>query len=118
MGHAKIGTETEANERSYKTASGELILDRGGLCVQGTTVYEYEVTFPGGNADVHKTLINVSKAYSEGHVAAVDSNGGHTVPHNGTLARNLNQSFKVRSLINLVQCVCILRIVSTWIHNN
>ena len=30
---AKIGTETEAIECSYKTASGELILDHGVLCV-------------------------------------------------------------------------------------
>ena len=36
---AKIGTETEANECSHKDASGELILDRGGLRVQGTAGY-------------------------------------------------------------------------------
>ena len=33
---AKIGTETQANGYSYKTASGDLISDRGGMRVQGT----------------------------------------------------------------------------------
>ena len=31
---AKIGTETGANERSHKTASGQLIPDFGGLCAK------------------------------------------------------------------------------------
>ena len=34
---AKMVIETEANECSFKTASGELIPDHGALCVQGTT---------------------------------------------------------------------------------
>ena len=34
---ARVGTETQANDCSYKTASGELMSDRGGLRVQGTT---------------------------------------------------------------------------------
>ena len=49
---AKIGTETESNECSYETVSGELIPDHGGLCVQGTTEYGYQVTFRGRKADV------------------------------------------------------------------
>ena len=32
---AKIGTETQANACSNKTASGVLVPDHGGLCVQG-----------------------------------------------------------------------------------
>ena len=42
---AKMGTETEENECSYKTASRELVTDRGGLCVQGATEYGHGVTF-------------------------------------------------------------------------
>ena len=34
---AKTGTESQANECSHITVSGELISDRGGLRVQGTT---------------------------------------------------------------------------------
>ena len=33
---ARIGTETQAKDCSYKTATGELISDRGGLRVQAT----------------------------------------------------------------------------------
>ena len=89
---AKIGIETQANECSYKTASGELISDRGGLRVQGTTEYGYGVTFQGRKADVHKTLISASKVHSKGHVAVVGSNGGYIIPHNSTLARKVQQS--------------------------
>ena len=49
---ARIGTETQANDCSYKAASGELISDRGGLRVQGTTEYGYGVTFQDRMADV------------------------------------------------------------------
>ena len=35
---ARIGTETQENDCSYKTASGEFSSDRGGLRVQGTTL--------------------------------------------------------------------------------
>ena len=83
---AKIGTETQANECSYKIASGELISDRGGLRVQGTTGYGYGVTFLGRKADVHKTLNNTSKVHCKGHVAVVDSNGRYIIPYNSTLA--------------------------------
>ena len=88
---AKIGTETQANECSYKTASGELISDRGRLRVQGTTEYGYGLTFQDRKADVHKTLISPSKVHSKGHVAVVDLNGGYIIPNNRALARNIQQ---------------------------
>ena len=59
---AKIGTETQKNECSYKIASGELISDRGGLRVQRTTEHGNGVTFQGREADDNKTLISASKA--------------------------------------------------------
>ena len=70
---ANIGTETEATECSYKTASGDFIPDNGGLCVQGTTEHGYRVTFRGGKSDVHKTLISASEVHNKGHVAASSS---------------------------------------------
>ena len=88
---ARIGTETQANDCSYKTASGELISDRGGLRVQGTTEYGYGVTFQGKKADVHKTLISASEVHSKGRVAVLDSNGGYIIPCNSTLARKIQQ---------------------------
>ena len=75
---AKIDTETQSNECSCKTASGELISDRGGLRVQGTTEYGYGVIIQARKADVHKTLIS-SKVHSKSHVAA-DSNEGYIIP--------------------------------------
>ena len=107
----QIGTETEENECSYKAASGELIPDHGGLSVQRTTEKVYGVTFPGRKAGVHKTLISASKIHSKGHV--VDSNGGYIVRRNSTLARKIQQSLNTRSSMNLVWCVCILRMART-----
>ena len=91
----KIGTETQANECSYKTASGELTSDRGRLPVQGTTEYGYGLTCQGRKADVHKTLISACKVHSEGHVAVVNSNGGFIIP-NRHLREICNNSFKMR----------------------
>ena len=44
---ADVGTETEANEGSCKTAPVELIPGHGNVCVQETTEYLYGVTFRG-----------------------------------------------------------------------
>ena len=86
-----LARKTHANDCSHKTASGELISDRGGLRVQGTTDYGYGVTFQSRKADVHKTLISASKVRRKGHVAVVDSNGGYIVPYNSMLARKIQQ---------------------------
>ena len=86
-----IGRETQANDCSYKTASAELLSDRGGLRVHGTAEHGYGVTFQGKKADVHKTLISASKVHSKGHDAVVDSNGGYIVPYNSMLARKIQQ---------------------------
>ena len=45
---AKMGTQTQANECSYKTATGELISNRGGLRAQGTAAYGFGVFFKAG----------------------------------------------------------------------
>ena len=74
-----------------KLLQGELISDRGGLCVQGTTEYGCGVTFQGRMAHVHKTLISASKVHSKGHVAVGDSNGGYIIPDNSMLARKTQQ---------------------------
>ena len=88
---ARIGKETQANDCSYTTASCELISDRGGLRAQGTTEYGCGVAFRGRKADVHKTLISASKVHSNGHVAVVAPNEGHTILYNSMLARKIHQ---------------------------
>ena len=83
---ARIGTETQANDCSHKTASLELISDCGGLRAQGTTEYGYGVTFHGRKADVHNTLISASKVRYKSHVAVADSNGGYIILSSSRLA--------------------------------
>ena len=110
---AKIGAETEANECHCKTASWELISDRGGLRVQGTTECGYGITFQGRKADVHKTLISVSKVQSKGHIAVVDSNGGCIILYNNALAREI-QHYVQNEIVN--EC-CKLYTKTTHILN-
>ena len=99
---ARIGTETQANDRSCKTASGDLISDCGGLRVQGTAEYGYGVTFQGKKPDVHKTLISASKVHNKGHVAVADLSGGHIILYNSTFARKIQQLVKRRLSMHLV----------------
>ena len=88
---ARIGTDTQADDCGYKTASGELKSDREGLRAQGTTEYWCGVAFPDRKADVHKTLISASKVHSKGHVAVVDSNGGYIISYSSMFARKIQQ---------------------------
>ena len=94
---ARIGTDTQANECSYKTASGELISDR--VRVQGTTEYGYGMTDQGRKADFHKTQISASKVHSEGHVAVAASNVGYIIVHHSTLSRKIQQ-LVTREIVN------------------
>ena len=72
-----------------ETATGELISNRGGLRVQQTSECGCGVTFQGKKADVHITLISVSRVRSKGHVADVHSNGNHIFPCNSILATQI-----------------------------
>ena len=95
----RLARKRRRNDRSYKTASGERISDRGGLRVHGTAEYGHGATFHGRTADVHKTLISASKVHSRGHVAVVDSNGGYIFLYNSTLGRNIQQ-FVQNEIVN------------------
>ena len=84
-----MGRETEANECSFTNASKELIPDHGVLCVcYGVRAWS---DCPRQEADVQKTVIRANRGHSQGHVAAVDSQGGCSILHNSTLAKKIRQ---------------------------
>ena len=88
---ARMGTETEPNEASYKTASGELIPDRGGLRVQGVSESVRSVVLDGRKADVHKPLVSAGAIAQKGHVAVLGDLGGYIVPRGSPLARKIRE---------------------------
>ena len=88
---ARIGIETEPNAASYKTASGELIPDQGGLRVQGLSESGRDVTLEGRKADVHKTLVSAGLVAKKGHVTVLDNDGGYILPRGGRLTQRIQQ---------------------------
>ena len=110
---AKTGIETEANECSPKTDSGELISNRGGLRVQGTTEYGYGVTFQGRRADVHKPLISASRVHKQGHAAVWSPMEATSSLKAAHFQEKFNNSFNMRLSKNLVRYVCIWRMAPT-----
>jgi hypothetical protein len=91
---AKMGEETEPNESTYRTASGEIIPDKGGLKLQATTEARHPVTLNGRRADVHKILVSAGRVHAKGHVSYLNGAGGWVIPGGSALAR------KMEDLIN------------------
>ena len=88
------GTQNEGGKGKPENVTGKEAssLEQGGFCAHKEGLkYGDGVTCQGRKADVYKTLISASKVHSKGHVAVVDSNGGHIIPYNSTLARRIQQ---------------------------
>lgn len=88
---ASMGIETPPNGASYKTASGELIPDHGGLSVRGSSESGYNVILNGRKADVHKTLVSAGMVHKKGHVAFLDAEGGYLLPGWSALSKKIQQ---------------------------
>ena len=98
---AMIGTETQAND--YKTALGELISDRGGMRVQGTTEYGNGVTCQVSASKVHSgPCCSCSLEWRLHH----PSQPAH-------LQERFDNSFKRRLSMNLLRYDCIWRVART-----
>lgn len=88
---ACMGTETEPNAANYKTASGELIPDQGGLCVRGLSESGHGIVLEGRKADVHKPLVSAGMVAKKGHVVVLDNDGGYILPRGGKLTQRIQQ---------------------------
>ena len=78
------------------------------MCARNDSRWEW------GDFPRQETRCSASKVHSKGHVAVVDSNGGHIIFHNIALAGKIRQFVqKMRSSLNLVQYVCIMRTAPT-----
>ena len=87
----EIGESEAPSEASYKTASGEIIQDRGGIRLVGTTENEELVQLNGRRTDVHKVLLSAGKVHAKGHLAVLGKGGGYIVPAGSDLAGLLRE---------------------------
>ena len=76
---------------TYKTASGELLSDSGGLRVTGTTEHGDRVRLSGRCTDVHKPLVSASRVHAKGHCSWIESGGGYIFPSTGRLASEIRK---------------------------
>ena len=63
------GTHTDPSTATYKTASGEILQDQGGVRVEGTSEHDSLVAMQGRTADVHKILLSAAQAHSKGYMS-------------------------------------------------
>ena len=85
----------EANiEKSYKTASGEIIYDYGGVGVTGYDENGTRRRLTGRLADVHKPLVSGHQICTKGRQDAwLGSDGGYLMPRDGPIAVGLRNHF-------------------------
>ena len=82
-----LGTRTPASDATYKTASGEIIEDAGGLKLEGRAEGGRAIRLTGRLADVHKVLVAASAVHKQGHTTVLYQGGGAIIPGGSRLAR-------------------------------
>jgi len=76
---------------SYKTASGEIIPDEGGLVVSGWSELGGNLRLSGRCAAVHKPLVSASRVHNKGHATWLEKGGGYILPGNGRLMKRIRE---------------------------
>ena len=82
--------ELAGSGSSYKTASGELIEDRGGAKLCGRTEHGEAVHLEGRFVDVHKTLASAARVASKGKDIWLTHDGGWVYDRQAPVAAKIN----------------------------
>ena len=85
--------DSNPSDTSYRTASGELLGDRGGVVVEGYDNHGFGRSVEGRLIDVHRMLAS-GTAVSKKNVVLLDGNSGHIIPKGGKIAQGLRASFQ------------------------
>ena len=89
-----LGAEvTEPNGKEYKTASGELLADQGGILLKGLDKYGQGRSLKGRLADVHRTLV-AGTAVTKQNLVVLDGDHGMIIPSGGSIAAGLRSTFQ------------------------
>ena len=86
-----VGEKTAQNDATYRTASGEVIEDRGGLAVSGWSESGHPVRLSGRRADVHKVLVAAGQVHTRGHITILEKGGGYIIPGESDLAKKIKR---------------------------
>lgn len=76
--------KSEANQNNYKTASGELLPDEGGVLLKGFTPDWGGRSIEGRMVDVHRPLV-AGSAVSKKNVVLLSGDKGWIVPRHGKI---------------------------------
>ncbi|CAK0819708.1 unnamed protein product [Prorocentrum cordatum] len=65
---------------SYRTASGEIIADSGGVCIQGRSEWSEPIRLKARLASIHKPLVSASQTHRTGRATWLTKEGGYILP--------------------------------------
>ena len=92
---AKNLERTAATQDSYRTASGEVVQDAGGVRLVGRTCHGNKVALNGRVVPVHKVLISASKVVRAGHCVWLADGGGVIAPRlSSTTKKKISEVIK------------------------
>ena len=91
---SSFGAEvTEPNGKEYKTASGELLSDQGGILLKGFDKYGQGRSLKGRLTDVHRTLV-AGSAVTKQNLVVLDGDHGMIIPSASPIAEGLRSKFQ------------------------
>eukprot|EP00438_Fugacium_kawagutii_P020301 Skav211651 [mRNA] locus=scaffold1290:310270:312795:- [translate_table: standard] len=90
----KLGLKADdASERSYKTASGELLHDEGGVTLEGYNDAGGGRKIGGRLVGVHRLLVS-GTAVAKRNTVLMSGSSGWIIPKNGRIAKELNKQLE------------------------
>ena len=93
VGVAKAGKMVEeASKKCYRTASGEIIEDQGGVVVRGYDKLGVGRCIQGRVTNVHRMLASGSAVAKQNHVLLI-GNKGYAIPKEGKIAKAIEKTF-------------------------
>ena len=79
------------NGSTYKTASGELMKDEGGLRLTASDEHNVARSLKGRVADIHKPLVAPSQCAKAGQRTYLDEKGGWMFAHDGKVGKQIEK---------------------------
>ena len=83
----------DGNEQRYRTASGELITDKGSTCILGQDERYNNKVIRGRVTEVRKTLAS-GAAVCKSNMVMLNESGGEIIPKNSNIAKHLERELE------------------------
>ena len=89
-----LRSDRKSSSTSYKTASGELLEDQGGVLVEGYDQHCRGRSIQGRLVDVHRTLVS-GAAVTRKNTVILSDEGGSIVPKDSKIAQELREHLEM-----------------------